>query len=210
MIDRLEGMLKYQEEKNLPGTIAETVTAVEGEELELEDMEMLEVGALEFPKNLITLSLMNNRLENAEELINKLQYLNLRVLWLNGNPVASNSDLRTYVENKTRIEMFNSKFTKNTGDWGIKFAHSKKIKYANEVDKQSIYVLNLDNRNIYEVDPTVLEGFTNLRSLSIKDHPTETAEDFAKLLRIISIPTLNFLYVDEAVEIKLREASKKG
>ena len=65
MIDRLEGMLKYQEEKTLPGTVAETVTAVEGEELELEDMEMLEVGALEFPKNLITLSLMNNRLENA-------------------------------------------------------------------------------------------------------------------------------------------------
>jgi hypothetical protein len=53
-------------------------------------MDLLDVSNLEFRKDLVTLSLMNNRLENAQELIAKLQYLNLKILWLNGNPVAKN------------------------------------------------------------------------------------------------------------------------
>ncbi len=52
-------------------------------------MELLELSNVEFPKTLITLSLMNNRLENVAELISKIQYLNLKVLWVNGNPLAS-------------------------------------------------------------------------------------------------------------------------
>ena len=51
-------------------------------------MDLIDVGALEFPPNLMILSLCNNKLENPEELISKLQYLNLKILWLNGNPVA--------------------------------------------------------------------------------------------------------------------------
>ena len=61
----------------------------------------------------MTLSLFGNKLENPDELISKLQYLNLKVLWLNGNPVADNEKIKEYVNSKTRIEMFNSKFTKN-------------------------------------------------------------------------------------------------
>ena len=80
-------MLKYQDEKELPGE--ETPYKVEeGEELDFDNMDLLDISALEMPKNLITLSLINNRLENPEELISKLQYLNLRILWLNDNPVA--------------------------------------------------------------------------------------------------------------------------
>lgn len=51
-------------------------------------MGLVDVSAVEFPRTLITLSLVDNELSNAEELISKLQYLNLKVLWLNGNPVA--------------------------------------------------------------------------------------------------------------------------
>lgn len=46
--------------------------------------------------------------------------------------------------------------------------------------------------------------FKNLRSLSIKDHICGSHEDEEKLLRIIRIPSLIYLYVDEPVEAKLR------
>lgn len=120
---------------------------------------------------------MNNRLQNAEEIINKLQYLNLRVLWLNGNPVADNADLRTYIQNKTRIELLNSKFTKNCGEWGIKYAHSKNIAHASNTPKHEIYTLNLDNRNIFAIDLSVFDGFTNLRSISLKNHQIKDKAD---------------------------------
>ena len=51
----------------------------------------------------MTLSLIGNKLENVEELISKLQYVNLRALWLNGNPLADNEELTQYVATKTRI-----------------------------------------------------------------------------------------------------------
>ena len=90
-------------------------------------MDLIDISALEFPPNLLTLSLMNNKLENPDELISKLQYLNLRILWLNNNSVAENEKLIEYVDTKTRIEMFNSKFTRHCTEWGLKFAHYKTI-----------------------------------------------------------------------------------
>ncbi len=51
-------------------------------------MDLFELSNLEFPSTLVTLSFINNRLENVEELINKIQYLNLKGLWTNDNPLA--------------------------------------------------------------------------------------------------------------------------
>jgi hypothetical protein len=93
-------------------------------------MELLELSNVEFPKTLITLSLMNNRLENVCELINKIQYLNLKALWVNGNPFSSAPELLEFVEKKTRIELFNRKFTKQATEWGVKYAHSKNVNFA--------------------------------------------------------------------------------
>jgi hypothetical protein len=54
-------MLKYQSEKKWPEEEAE---ATEGPALELEfdHMDLMDISALEFPKDLITLSLINNKL----------------------------------------------------------------------------------------------------------------------------------------------------
>ena len=41
------------------------------------------------------------------ELISKIQYLNLKVMWLNGNPLEKDATLREFVEGKTRIELYN-------------------------------------------------------------------------------------------------------
>lgn len=53
-------------------------------------MELTELSHLEFPPNTITLSLMENMLEEStiDDIIKKLKYLNLKALWMNDNPVA--------------------------------------------------------------------------------------------------------------------------
>lgn len=61
-------------------------------------MDLLEVSNLEFPSSLVTLSLINNRLENVDELINKIKGLNLKGFWVNENPLASNEKLNQFVE----------------------------------------------------------------------------------------------------------------
>lgn len=91
-------------------------------------------------------------MENAGELINKLQYLNLKALWLNKNPVAEDQEMKEFVDRKTRIEIYNSVFTKNTTAWGIKYAHSRNLEYANTALNSQVYVLNLDGRNIFNSD----------------------------------------------------------
>ena len=57
-------------------------------------MELTEVSAIEFPQDLLTLSLCDNKIEDPSGLIAKIQYLNLRVLWLNGNPVADDPKMQ--------------------------------------------------------------------------------------------------------------------
>lgn len=95
-------MLKYQDEKTLPVKEGET-EQVDEQQLDLDNMDLLDVSALQLPKEILTLSLINNKLQNVEELIGKIQYLNLKVLWLNGNPIANNEQILEYVATKTRI-----------------------------------------------------------------------------------------------------------
>jgi hypothetical protein len=96
--------------------------------------------------------------------------VNLRALWLNGNPLASNADLAKYIASKTRIEIFNSEFTRHCTEWGLKYASCRDLRTAAVTENGKIFTLNLDNRNIFIVDPSLFENFTNLRSLSLKGH----------------------------------------
>ena len=50
-------------------------------------MDLTELSHLEFPNNTVTLSLISNNLTSEEELLKKLQYLELKILWINGNPI---------------------------------------------------------------------------------------------------------------------------
>ncbi len=51
----------------------------------------------------------------------------MKVLWVNENPVEESEKLADYVQNKTKIEIYNSKFTKNCSTWGIKYAHNRNL-----------------------------------------------------------------------------------
>jgi hypothetical protein len=153
---------------------------------------------------------MHNRLENVQEIIHKVQYLNLKVLWLNGNPLADDPALKDFVDHKTRIEVFNRKFTSQCTVWGIKYAHSRSINFADSTPNNEIYSLNLDSRNVFNVDLALLESFTSLRSLSIRRHPLPNQEEELKLLRIMHLPSLSSLFVDEETEVRIRAAYKRG
>lgn len=167
-------------------------------------MDLLDVTNVEFRKDLVTLSLMNNRLENAQELIAKLQYLNLKVLWLNGNPLAKDQQLNLWIENKTKVQLFNSKFTTHCTEWGLKYAHSRSIAYARDTPSAEVNTLNLDDRNIFKIDIALFNSFKQLRSISIKGHTPQTHQDDQQLLQILSIPSLKFVYVDEQAEKRIR------
>lgn len=58
-------------------------------------MELTELSHLEFPPNTVTLSLMSNQLteDKVDEIIKKLEYLNLKVFWINENPAADSEKL---------------------------------------------------------------------------------------------------------------------
>ena len=48
--------------------------------------------------------------------------------------------------------MYNSKFTKNCTSWGLKYAHNRDIKMANDPRNDQIYKLNLDERGLFRLN----------------------------------------------------------
>lgn len=118
---------------------------------------------------------MSNQLaeDKIDEIIKKLEYLNLKVLWINDNPIADSQKLSEYVETKTKIEIFNSQFTKHCTAWGIKYAHDRNLEFAYDPILEHVYQLNLEDRNIFAIDLAILKKFKNLRLLSIKGHSLE-------------------------------------
>jgi hypothetical protein len=70
--------------------------------------------------------------------------------------------------------------------------------------------LNLDNRNIFNIDVSLFENFANLRSLSLRGHQLTNEKELAILIRILNNPSLRFVYVEEEVERSLREAASRG
>ena len=73
------------------------------------------------------------------------------------------------------------------------------MNYADTTINNEVIVLNLDSRAIFNADSAVFESFPNLRSLSIKGHTVSSAEEESKLLKILNLPNLTYLYVDEPV-----------
>lgn len=203
-------MLKYQKtSKKLPGYEEEHKpigAAGNFTEIEFDSMELTELSHLEFPNNTVTLSLVGNQLTNEEELINKMQYLDLKVLWVNGNPLEDSEVLAEYVNEKSKIEIFNSKFTKHCSEWGIKYCQRRKLVDAFQENAKDMVSLNLDERDIFVIDVDVLTKFTNLTTLSLKGHSLSKEENKKVILHILeSNPKLRFLWVDFEAEVTLFE-----
>ena len=163
IVTRLLEMLKYQDgEREFPHqedlkiqteeTSLTSSQQIEPCEVEFDDLGLTELSSLEFPQNTITLSLCTNKLEYSPELIKKLEYLNLKVLWMNENPIESSEEFQQYIDQKTQIQLYNSKFTKHTTEWGLKYVQNRNIKEAILGINEKVFSLNLDSREVYNMD----------------------------------------------------------
>lgn len=153
--------------------------------------------------------MISNHLTNEEELIKKMQYLDLKVLWVNGNPIEESEALGEFVKNKTKIEMFNSKFTRNCTEWGLKYVQKKNAKYAFDEPSKNITKLNLDDRNIYQIDIGLLNAFPNLHDLSLKNHEVSSEAHRATFKNLLETnKNLRMLRVDYETELSIYEMFK--
>ena len=114
--------------------------------------------------------------------------------------------LHDYVINKTKIEVFNSKFTKHCSEFGIKYSQTKNLADTFNEHPNNIASLNLDERNVFEINVDVLQNFTNLTSLSMKGHSLGREENKKIMLHILKSNTnLKFLWVDYDAEANFFE-----
>lgn len=151
------------------------------------------------------MSFWGNEIKDLERLKVFLEKLpSLKAIWLNGNPVAEEENeeaLFGFIEtNFPQIEFLNSKFTKNAGEWGLKFA----TLYPNihKIDKTNLELLvslNLSRRNVFRIKN--IDLFANLkalRTLNLRGHTIEDLEETNKLIAILhKIPRLEHLLADE-------------
>lgn len=116
--------------------------------------------------NVITLSLYGCKISNPDfvaEMITKLP--KLKALWVNNNPCVEDDKyekmLRIYVENHhSTIEIFNSKFTIHTSEWGLKFAtFGGNLRMVEESKLEDITALDISGREFNNIgDPTPLNN----------------------------------------------------
>lgn len=66
--------------------------------------------------------------------------------------------------------MYNSKLTSHCTEWAIKYIQKRSMKFAFNEPNKNITKLNLDDRNIFEIDIKLLNKFPNLHELSLKGH----------------------------------------
>lgn len=77
-------------------------------------------------------------------------------------------------ENHPQIELLNSKFTRNAGEFIIKYVSlNMNCEAANDTPNEEIYRLDLSDRDIFRVDKEALLSlgiaFENVRSMVLQD-----------------------------------------
>ncbi|KAL5698256.1 hypothetical protein ACHQM5_029320 [Ranunculus cassubicifolius] len=113
-----------------------------------------------FP-NLIALSLCGNKLENVETVTQEVtRFKNLKALWLNENPVLHHfaGQLEdVIIRELSSLEIYNSSFTNNYGDWALGFCggiHGKEnAGNSNSTvhPLESVTSLDLSSRGIHDL-----------------------------------------------------------
>lgn len=91
---------------------------------EFENLEIKDPTSVDIKEDCITLSFYSNQIENLEDITKILKKLTkIKALWLNDNPIEQNEELIATIEKDfPNIEILNSKFTSNAGEWAFKFA----------------------------------------------------------------------------------------
>ncbi|KAL5995106.1 hypothetical protein ACLOJK_025164 [Asimina triloba] len=188
----LERELKASQEKG-----PEAKTWLELDELDIDDDMLSSMDlANKFPR-LIALSLWGNKLKDVETVVQEVKSCqNLKVVWLNENPVIQNCN---HVEEEILkgvpgLEIYNSRFTSNFGERAFGFCaglygmENPCSSGFNEHTLEGITNLNLSNRWIRKL--CTVKEFTPaempvLSSLNLRGNPLDldSCEDLLKLLQ---------------------------
>ncbi|XP_024017140.1 tubulin--tyrosine ligase-like protein 12 [Morus notabilis] len=182
---------------------------LELEELEIDDDALLSLDlANKFP-GLLALSLCGNKLENADVVVQEVtKFKDLRALWLNNNPVVEKCGVQLadkVLQGLPNLEIYNSKFTSNYGEWALGFCgevYDKENpgsgKLQDDPSLQRITSLDLSNRCIHNlIDKAFsLLRLPSLSYLNIRGNPLEQ-NSIGDLFQILGgFPGLHSLEVD--------------
>ncbi|MED6135685.1 hypothetical protein PIB30_049024 [Stylosanthes scabra] len=181
--------------------------------LELEGLDINDEAllSLELPTrfpDLVALSLLGNKLNRVETIVQEVsKFKQLKGLWLNNNPVLKKCDnelVDALLKELPELEIYNSTFTRNFGEWALGFCAGIYEKdNPGNVDQasaplQSVSTLDLSDRNIHNL---INKAFTpnclpSLSYLNIRGNPLEqnSIVDLLDILR--TFPSLCSLEVD--------------
>lgn len=131
-------------------------------------------------------------------------FQNLKVIWLNENPIAEDSEklIKIIEETCPKVEILNSKFTKNITHWGVKFGHLyPRLDRFDTFDLSKATHLNLSSRNVFNLENFDL--FTQLPALTSIDVKKHEIDDFIHMNKLIAlmkaIPKLKNIDCDASV-----------
>ena len=170
-------------------TAEQIIERCDGRRLELDELELTSIKDFniseKFP-NLEIFSIIGNPISDPSELLTLLTSLkNLKALWFNSTPLADIQGItQSVLDLCPGLEILNSKFTKNWGEWALLF-------YANNKDPRTVSYLSIANRNITELKPEAFKNFKNLARLDITGNDC----DISKIKEII--PSLSSLTCDK-------------
>ncbi|KAA8523324.1 hypothetical protein F0562_009747 [Nyssa sinensis] len=185
-----------------------TVSWLELEELDIDDPTLLLLDLPSKFPNLLALSLCGNKLENVEFITQEItKFKHLKGLWLNNNPVLQKCDdlmADTILQGCPRLEIYNSCFTHNFGEWALGFCGGIYDKdnpgcfHQSDCPLQSVTSLDLSSRHIHNL---INEAFSpikmpSLSYLNLRGNPLDQ-ESGGNLLELLKrFTSLRALEVD--------------
>ncbi|KAK9697343.1 hypothetical protein RND81_08G031300 [Saponaria officinalis] len=179
---------------------------LELEELDLDDDNLLSLALPTRCPNLVALSLLGNKINKMDTVLEEISKLkHLRALWINDNPCLENcsSDVEdAIIQAFPKLEIFNSHFTRNYGDWALGFCGDRYCKENPEGDGDhqfpTMTSLDLSDRLIHNMNKKAFSPvkFPHLTSLNLRGNPLEE-NSVCELLEILKrFPSLSSLEVD--------------
>lgn len=157
-------------------------------------------------QNLLALSLCGNNLSDVEVVSKEVTRLNnLKALWLNNNPVLENSNSEAaIIQGCPSLEICNSKFTSNYGEWALGFCggiydkDNADCAHQRDHPLETVTSLDLSNRSIRNLMNKAFnpEEITSLSYLNLRGNPLDQncLSDLFQLLKRFSC--LHSLEVD--------------
>ncbi|KAK6784548.1 hypothetical protein RDI58_018003 [Solanum bulbocastanum] len=179
---------------------------LELEELDIDDDMLVSLDLPSKFPNLLALSLCGNNLRDVEVVSKEVTRLNnLKALWLNNNPFLEHSNSEAaIIQGCPSLEICNSKFTSNYGEWALGFCGGIYDKdnagcaHQRDHPLESVTSLDLSNRSIRNLMNKAFnpEEITSLSYLNLRGNPLDqnSLSDLLQLLKGFSC--LHSLEVD--------------